>query len=77
MTDKIRINHETVVNPLALEALLNAIYTEVTALRTLANEIKTDMTAHTHGGVTAGAASTSAGATLSSATVVQKAVAGK
>lgn len=77
MADKMRINFETVSNPTSLELLLNQIYAEVTMLRTLANEIKTDMTAHVHGGVTAGAANTSAGATLSSATIVQKAVAGK
>lgn len=40
MTDKLRINHQSVVDPLELEALLNAIYTEVTALRTLANASK-------------------------------------
>lgn len=77
MADKMRINFETVSNPTSLELLLNQIYAEVTMLRTLVNEVKTDMSAHTHGGITAGAGTSSAGATLSSATVVQKAVAGK
>jgi hypothetical protein len=36
------INFDTVKHPQSLVSLLNALYTEVTALRTLANELRTD-----------------------------------
>ena len=40
--------------------VVKELQTKVEALATLANEIKADLNAHVHGGVTAGAANTSA-----------------
>jgi hypothetical protein len=38
-------------------------------MATLLNELKTDLSEHTHGGVTAGAGTTSAGAAISSPSI--------
>lgn len=43
-----------------LVAVVEELQVKVTALATLANEIKADLNAHVHGGVTAGGANTSA-----------------
>lgn len=61
------INPETVTDVIQLVMLLNAMQTEIDALRTVANELKTDMSAHTHGGAVA------AGATIAAAAVAQQA----
>ena len=45
----------------------NDLITVLNALVTLVTELKTDLSAHVHGGVTAGAANTSAGATIAAA----------
>ncbi len=50
-----------------LVAEFNQLRLDVNAIVTLVNELKTDLSAHTHGGVTAGADSTSAGPTISAA----------
>lgn len=42
MADKQKINLEAVQNPRMLANLLNALYTEVAALRTLTTELRTD-----------------------------------
>ena len=64
-----KITHETVRNPAMLEKLLIAIVDELALVRTLANELKTDMSEHTHGGVTADGGDTAAGATISAAAI--------
>ena len=54
-----------------LVAVVEELQAKVTALATLANEIKADLNAHIHGGVTAGAANTSAlGSPIAAADVV-------
>lgn len=67
-----RINIEEVQEPTRLVRLLNAMQTEIDALRILAVELKTDLSEHTHGGVTAGAGTTAAGATIAAADVAQQ-----
>ena len=59
----------------ALAALANANKAAIALLVTLGNELKTDMSAHVHGGVTAGSADTSAGATIAAADAVAVTVA--
>ena len=57
-----------------LVTVLNALVTIVTELKadhatfkTVVDELVTDLSAHVHGGITAGAANTSAGATIAAA----------
>ena len=50
-----------------LASLANANKAAIGVLVTLANELKTDMSEHVHGGVTAGSADSSAGATIAAA----------
>ena len=45
----------------------NELVTLVNKLVTLTQELKTDLSAHVHGGITAGAANTSAALTISAA----------
>lgn len=67
-----RITNQTIHNPQMLRKVLEAMDTEIDAIRALVNELRTDMSAHTHGGVTTGAGSTSAGATISAAAVTEQ-----
>jgi len=49
--------------------LIDELQAKVTALVTLTTELKTDLSEHTHDGVTAGAGTTAAGPTIAAATV--------
>lgn len=42
------INQYNVSNPEGLEKILNSVVKEIDLVRTLVNELKTDLTAHTH-----------------------------
>jgi len=50
-----------------LQADVNTLITKYNAVVTLANELKTALSAHVHGGVTAGAANTGVASTIASA----------
>jgi hypothetical protein len=50
-----------------LKTDLDAIAVAIGKLVTLTNELKTDMSAHVHGGVTTGSSNTAAAATISAA----------
>jgi hypothetical protein len=50
-----------------LQADVNTLITKYNAVVTLANELKTALSAHVHGGVTTGAGNTGAASTISSA----------
>ena len=70
------INLESVQNPEMLVKLLEAFDEEMDTIRTLVNELKTDMSEHVHGGVTTGSGDTSAGAAIAAAAVVEKVISG-
>ena len=55
--------------PRSWASQLQPIITDLTGLATLLNELRTDMSAHTHGGITAGATNTGAGPAITSAAV--------
>lgn len=71
------INLTTVQDPEMLMKVLEAMDREVDAIRTLANELKTDLSEHTHGGVTADSGETAAGATIAAAAVSEQVTRGK
>jgi len=71
------INLTNISDPQMLLKILEAQDREVDALRTLANELKADLSAHTHGGITADSGETAAGATISAATVTEQVTRGK
>jgi hypothetical protein len=71
------ITQAAVQNPTHLMQILNAFADELSEVRTLLNEIKTDLNEHTHGGVTTGSGSTSAGPTIAASAVTQKVQGGK
>lgn len=52
-----------------LVAAVVELQTKVSELVTLTTELKTDLSGHTHGGITAGAGTSAAGPTISAATV--------
>ena len=52
-----------------LRNLLNSVLTDLTSLKTQFNQLRTDFNAHTHGGVTTGAGTSSA-PTATTATAV-------
>jgi hypothetical protein len=71
------INLTTVQDPEMLMKVLEAMDREVDAIRTLVNELKTDLSEHTHGGVTADSGDTAAGATIAAAAVTEQVTRGK
>jgi hypothetical protein len=67
-----RITNQTIHNPQMLRKVLEAMDTEIDAVRTLINELRTDMSEHIHGGVTTGGGNTSAGPTIAGAAVTEQ-----
>ena len=72
MTEKTKINFTSVKNPALLERVLNDIVDELTAARTLLNELKTDLSAHVHGGVATGVGTSGAAGEIAAADVAQQ-----